>query len=1080
MPGENKERTNAADAYFSAADMLFVFDEDSRYKFANSRAESYLGTDIGNILGKKARELLGDEEDAISKHVKRAICSQQSIHTLQKIKVRGEDKVFDIVLAPIRDIETKGTNVYGIFRDVTEYSKGQEISAIDGWQDVLENLPTAVFQIMEMDDGKPMVSYVGSEFHRIMGHKTEVGAKDIYKIWNRVNSSDIDRVKNVVKCSIQEGKGWNVTYRVRKKDGGERFVKEMVSAEKTQIGRGRIWTGVIMDITEMQAPTTINIEGKKTEQTNPLDLSWEADEQWKFIKIGEAASAILGYSSNDIKGKKLFDLADNENSENIKKRLKRVQQERRAFSNYTFNLLSKEGSAVIVTVSGKPRHAGESADIAGYQGTLEDVTKQVSGKQYAKEEIDYLKDIIDLSPVATYACHPMNELAMTRVSQNVEKILGHRAEDFLADPLFALKLVHSEDQPVFLEKVSELMHSEDSTYACEYRFKDNTGGYLRVRDEMHLIKDPYGKIYEIIGYLMNVEPIADKEQASEFSKSSPRNLESALEESNNRLEESMIYAQHMAQEAELANAAKTNFLTNISHEIRTPMNAIMGIASILGDTSLTLEQKDYVHTILNSSEALLEIVNDLLDFAKIEAGKIKLEDIQYDLVTCIEDSIDLFSVKAAEKEIELIYEIDEAVPTRLRGDPSRLRQVIINLISNALKFTPEGEVCIKVGLDKYDGQDATLKFSIRDTRIGIQEDAHEHLFKAFSQADESTNRKHGGSGLGLTICRKLLKMMGGEIWFTSKEGKGTTFFFTMRTKLGDPVSNEENQLQSTLLKEKEILIVDSNRCSAASLSTSLRGWGANTHSVQDSEACLTKAKQLARCHLIIIKDSGRKTYLLDLIDQLKSNSITEHIPIIITHPKHKKETRESCQHILNIAFLGTPIRKTPLLSVIADVLTLRKKGHTRGLNPYSFQAHRTEPNDMRVLTVEDNKVNQKVTLLTLEKLGYHIEAASNGLDAINMVQSASYDIIFMDMYMPQMDGLETTRWIRSNLGNRKQPYIIAMTAAASTEDVQKCIEAGLDDYISKPFRVEDVVKALQNFRLKTKGLDSASKAPLPA
>ncbi|MGO9641340.1 MAG: response regulator [Candidatus Acidiferrales bacterium] len=642
--------------------------------------------------------------------------------------------------------------------------------------------------------------------------------------------------------------------------------------------------------------------------------------------------------------------------------------------------------------------------------------------------IDNIPDHIYLKDQETRFLLCNRALAQRFGAASSDEILGRTDFDFFPKEVAARFLA---DEQKILRSGEPLLHHE------EWRTDEhgNQRWTLTTKVPLH---DESGKIIGLVGIGRDIT--AQKH---------------AVEEMRN--------AQHAA---EAASRAKSEFVANMSHEIRTPLNGIIGMTELALDTNLTDEQAEYLDAVKLSADALLSVVNDILDFSKIEAGKLDLDDIDFNLPELLEETIRTLALRANQKKLELLCHVNPDVPQMVKGDPARLRQVVLNLLGNAIKFTDRGEVELQVGKEAIRDGHAALHFRVRDTGIGIPTEKQTSIFEAFSQADSSSTRRYGGTGLGLTISRRLVKMMGGEIWAESELGHGSMFHFTARFGLSQSDSEAPSPLAEDLQGVKALL-VDDNATNLQILQTMLSRWGMQVSVASSGKAALqlvAEAHEAGESFAFVLTDLHMPE--MDgfaLIEKIRELQDQPKATFMMLSSGSQRGDAARCRELGIAAYLTKPIRQAELRKAIQSVRELNaSEGGAALLTQHAAHQESEPQGHLRVLLAEDNPINQKVVTRMLEKRGHLVIHAANGREAVQVLERESFDLVLMDVQMPEMDGYEATAAIRANeRGGTRRQTIFALTAHAMKGVEERCIAAGMDGYLTKPIEAKALDRLLE-------------------
>lgn len=867
---------------------------------------------------------------------------------------------------------------------------------------------------------------------------------DLYQ--SLVHPEDLAGVlQNIQDAFAADDGAYKVEHRIIRPDGQIRYIAGRGQVSRSETGQPLTLVGVAQDITERKQAemalkrseedfrlllTSLSAHVYMTEVTN--------DGHYRNRYISPKIEEISGYSVETITADWQFWATKMIHPEDQAKAT--IQAERLALgqdSDVEYRMIRADGRIIWVHDSARVKYEGETKIIFGL---VSDITTTKLAQERLQESEAHLAEAQQIAKLGSWSRH-MGPDAV-EWSEQQRQIFGVSPTIEITYD-FYLAIIHPDDRARIQQINQEVAESDQDLVTATYRIVHQDGQILHVSDVAHITRDEQGRAIKMVGV---TQDITERYQGEEM-------LRRAKEE------------------AEVANQAKSQFLSNMTHELRTPMNGVIGMTSLLFDTHLSREQLDIVNTIRSSGDTLLTLINDILDFSKIEANKLDLEAMPFDLQRCIEDTLDLVTPKAAEKGLYLSYFIEATVPAVIIQDVTRLRQILANLLTNAVKFTEQGEVTILVQVEQADPHFHQLHFLIKDSGIGIPADRLDRLFQSFSQVDASTTRRFGGTGLGLAISKRLSELMGGTMWVESEEGSGSTFHFTIRSEV---VGVDDLTLRPDLstLQGKHVLILEGNEMTRRFLEQQLQTWQMLPTLVSSPDETRLFQPKLKQATDVLILDL--QLFGEDQATQL--NKIWEcyrNVPtVIVTSLGQRIISHYTGNHLTTIS---KPIKASHLHDALVTVMYGQHELPDK-IRYAKFDAAMAQEYPLRILLAEDNVINQKVALGFLSRIGYRADVAANGQEVLEAVGRQTYDVILMDVNMPEMDGVEATRRIRRQWPPDVQPRIIAMTANAMQGDREVYLQAGMDDYVSKPIRVQDLIEAL----LRASAKPEASGEPVLA
>ncbi|NBB74074.1 MAG: PAS domain-containing protein, partial [Bacteroidetes bacterium] len=883
--------------------------------------------------------------------------------------------------------------------------------------------------------------------------------------FERLHPDDRPRVEAAMEAAIQEAPHrMDVEVRMRHTDGSWRWILDRgrVTAWNDDGSAARV-VGTHMDITERkQAEQALRKSQRQLDMAlRGGDLgTWDANLNTEETEYNERWAAMLGYTLDEVEKDPdfYFNHLHPDDKPHVEAAIDALARGTKDEMDMEVRMRHTDGSWRWILDRGRVTAWNDDGSAARVVGTHMDITERKQAEQALRRNHSILKAQQEASPDGILIVDDNRQIASyNRRFAELWNLPDEVVERGADDEALAWALKQVEDPEAFIATVEDLYDQPRASSHDEVRLNDG-----RVFERHSRPVDDGDAYFGRIWYFRDITNRVEREQQLREYAANLEETKEALERNSRDLAHTVFELEQAREQAEAATRAKSAFLANMSHEIRTPMNGVIGMTSLLLETALNGQQREYAETIRTSGNALLDLINDILDFSKIEAGRLDLEAQPFAVSTCVEDALDLVAHQAAEKNLALAYSVGADVPGWVEGDVTRVRQIITNFLSNAVKFTEEGAVEVRVettaAATSADGR--ALVFSVRDTGVGIPEDKQDKLFASFVQADDSTTRKYGGTGLGLTISKQLAEMMGGRIELDSTPGEGSTFRFVVALDAVDkdaPQAHEQGVQPG--LEGRRALIASDYDVGRRILHEYATRWGLAVDTAASEDEAMARLEEAGDAFDLLLVDM--RTPEADgvaLAQAIRSRSSHGATPIVLFTPIGGREAKEAARDAGCTRCLTKPIKPARLLQGLQGALDAASNPAQGDATPSERALADEHP--LRILVAEDNLVNQKVTRQQLHRLGYRADIVADGHEVIDALRRQPYDVVLMDLQMPGMDGLEATRHIVEGAVDTR-PYIIAMTASAMKEDRQRCFDAGMDDYVAKPVDTEALAEALR-------------------
>ncbi|WP_283630124.1 PAS domain S-box protein [Shewanella baltica] len=1033
----------------AAPEAMLIVDELGQIVFTNSRCLQLFGYETGAMLGLQVEALLPQElgerhvlerQTFLREGRDRSMANARHVRAL---KADGNEFIAEIALSILPTAFDGQRQVAASIRDMTQkLAVEQKIrDSEQRFRGLVTNIPCAVYRTRIGDVW--FMEYISDNIAEITGYAASQFIENRQRTFaSLILEEDRPTCHLHIDRALAQQETFEVEYRIRHRDGSIRWVHEKGKASYTEEGIPLWFDGSIDDITESKL-ALVQLEQSRQQMTNITEsipctvyqLQWQSPTDRRFTFLSGAAMKMLGLhrddlmSNFDIIAERIFD----EERPDVVRALSSQSEDRLQWIR-EFRYRHPNGS-IRWMEAGASGHLGEEGAIT-WNGYVMDITQRKTIEQELALSEAHFKALFDGATIGI-------------VNVDIKGVILDCNDQFCADMALSrnhlrntaiFEVLSEQDQPIAKAQFQELVEGKIDHYRGERSFIRPSGAPLWMTVNVSALLDAQGQFESAVISMVDMTELK-------------------------LLSDELLLAK---EQADAASKAKGDFLANMSHEIRTPMNAIIGMSQLCLQTELDKKQKNYVEKIERASQSLLSIINDILDFSKIEAGKLDIDSVPFQLDTMLEDLSDMFSEKAAHKQIELLFAVAPNVPRYLLGDSLRLGQVLINLMNNAIKFTERGEVLLSLSLVEQQDDDVVLRFSVRDSGIGLTEQQQAKLFKSFTQADTSTTRKYGGTGLGLAICKQLVELMGGKIGVESQLGHGSTFYFTVKLHISDG----QKLVLEQELEGMSVLVVDDNATARDIMRTTLESMGFRVDTVRSGEEaisrCLLQAYEVALIDWKMPNMDGLETarqIQLQAQSQSQSQSQPQSHPqpkilMVSAHADHDFLTQ--IEQLALAGYISKPISASRLLDGIMNAIG------REGILPVRRRTEELAPQLLvplqgkRILLVEDNEMNLEVASEFLEQVGIILSIATNGQIALDKLSQQHFDLVLMDCQMPVMDGYQATQAIRKRPELANLP-VVAMTANAMAGDRDMCIRAGMNDHIAKPIEVNVLYQTLLKY-----------------